>query len=152
MPKQWRTTSGKPQHKLFLSDFVKIDCMTTSIRPNHYKNSDKTVELIELIRPMPFGLGNAIKYIFRCRKKNNKIEDLTKAIWYTEDALKNGVYWASEISNLDLLTLPEIKHVLSACDDFEHTAIMKIYDGWREKEDFKSVIQDIQQEVEDYSA
>lgn len=126
--------------------------MTTSIRPNHYKNSDKTVELIELIRPMPFGLGNAIKYIFRCRKKHNKTEDLKKAIWYTEDALKNGVYWADEISNLQLLTPSEIEHVLSACDDFEHTAIMKIYDGWRKNEDFTTVISDIQQEIENYSS
>lgn len=126
--------------------------MTTSIRPHHYKNSDKTVELIELIRPMPFGLGNAIKYIFRCRKKYDKVEDLKKAIWYTQDALNNGVYWADEVQNVQLLNPTEIEHVLSACDDFEHKAIMKIYDGWVKKEDFSTVIQDIQQEIQNYSS
>ena len=29
-----------------------------------------------------FCLGNAFKYIYRCNKKFNKLEDVEKAIWY----------------------------------------------------------------------
>jgi hypothetical protein len=39
---------------------------------------------------MSFNLGNAIKYIWRCEKKGNKIEDLRKALWYIEDEIKNN--------------------------------------------------------------
>ena len=35
-----------------------------------------------------FNLGNAIKYIGRCEHKNNKQEDIKKAIWYLERELK----------------------------------------------------------------
>ena len=50
--------------------------------PKHYNTG--SIEVIEVIEDweLNFCLGNAIKYIGRCNHKNNKIEDLQKAIWY----------------------------------------------------------------------
>ena len=50
--------------------------------PNHYQG--KTFEAIDIIEDyeLNFNLGNAIKYILRCDKKENKKQDIEKAIWY----------------------------------------------------------------------
>ena len=58
--------------------------------PTHYNVG--TIEVIEVIEDwkLNFNLGNAIKYIGRCEHKNNKKEDIKKAIWYLERELKNN--------------------------------------------------------------
>ena len=58
--------------------------------PSHYNTG--TIEVIEVIEDwkLNFNLGNAIKYIGRCEHKNNKEEDIKKAIWYLERELKNN--------------------------------------------------------------
>ena len=50
--------------------------------PQHYQG--KKFEAIDIIEDfnLNFCLGNAIKYILRAGKKNEKKEDLKKAIWY----------------------------------------------------------------------
>ena len=56
--------------------------------PTHYNKG--TIEVITVIEDwkLNFNLGNAIKYIGRCEHKNNKEEDIKKAIWYLERELK----------------------------------------------------------------
>ena len=56
--------------------------------PSHYNVG--TIEVITVIEDwkLNFNLGNAIKYIGRCEHKNNKEEDIKKAIWYLERELK----------------------------------------------------------------
>lgn len=49
--------------------------------PSHY-NHIAGIECIDVVEHMPFNLANAVKYIWRCEHKENKIEDLRKAIWY----------------------------------------------------------------------
>ena len=57
---------------------------------NHYKQGN--IQPIDLIKDMgdlePFCLGNAIKYIVRCRYKGNKKKDIEKAIDYLNMVLK----------------------------------------------------------------
>ena len=50
--------------------------------PLHYNTGN--IEVIDAILDwkLNFCLGNAVKYITRCEHKNNKIEDLKKAIFY----------------------------------------------------------------------
>jgi len=57
--------------------------------PSHY-NTGK-IEVIDAILDwkLNFCLGNAIKYIARCEHKENKEEDLKKAIWYIQKELDN---------------------------------------------------------------
>jgi hypothetical protein len=63
--------------------------------PPHYNNSAATcdkcgdcIECIEVTRHMPFSLGNAVKYLWRWQDKGG-LEDLKKARWYLEDAIKD---------------------------------------------------------------
>ena len=51
-------------------------------QPKHYQGEGMTtLDVIEAFE-LNFCLGNAVKYILRCEHKNNKIQDLEKAIWY----------------------------------------------------------------------
>lgn len=55
--------------------------------PSHY--TEGKIEVIDFIEDKKLGyhLGNACKYICRCRLKNDgrdKVQDLRKAIWYIE--------------------------------------------------------------------
>ena len=56
--------------------------------PNHYNHGK--FEVIEVIEDwgLGFNLGNAIKYIGRCEHKENKKQDLEKALWYIKRELE----------------------------------------------------------------
>lgn len=60
--------------------------------PSHYTwlKDIAGVEVIDITRWMDFDLGNAIKYILRCGRKDpsKRVEDLKKAIWYIQDEIK----------------------------------------------------------------
>lgn len=57
--------------------------------PNHYnKGKFEVIEVIEDWQ-LGFNLGNAIKYIGRCEHKENKKQDLEKALWYIKRELEN---------------------------------------------------------------
>ena len=59
------------------------------IRPDYYKsNGIETIDVIEAF-DLNFNLGNVIKYILRAGKKDDRNQDLEKAIWYLERELEN---------------------------------------------------------------
>jgi hypothetical protein len=56
--------------------------------PDHYKgNKFEVIDIIEDYE-LGFNLGNAIKYILRCGKKDNPPQELKKAIWYIQRELQ----------------------------------------------------------------
>jgi len=65
------------------------DMFEAPVNP-HYKQGE--IQPIDLIKDMgdlePFCLGNAIKYIVRCRHKGSKKKDIEKAIDYLNMVLK----------------------------------------------------------------
>lgn len=63
-------------------------------RPAHYnqgkaqcKSCGHPIECIDITRHMDFAIGNAMKYLWRFREKNG-LQDLMKARWYLDDAIK----------------------------------------------------------------
>lgn len=59
--------------------------------PDHYRSG--AVESIDMIDsivadPESFYLGNALKYLHRCREKGSFRVDIAKAIWYLERILE----------------------------------------------------------------
>lgn len=65
--------------------------------PGHYTFG--TIETIDYIDSCGYGLdmclGNAMKYVSRCKHKNKMVEDIKKAIWYLNHAvekLESGEY------------------------------------------------------------
>lgn len=64
--------------------------------PLHYTSHPSGVECIDIVEWLPFNIGSAIKYLWRCGLKTpndiitqvqyniHKIEELSKAKWYIE--------------------------------------------------------------------
>jgi hypothetical protein len=57
--------------------------------PAHYTDGGiETIDFIEA-KGLDFHLGNAVKYISRAGKKEDKLKDLLKAQWYINRAINN---------------------------------------------------------------
>jgi hypothetical protein len=58
--------------------------------PTHYGGKDNPYEAIKVIEAWDLGfcLGNTIKYIARCGKKDNEVQELEKALWYLKREIK----------------------------------------------------------------
>lgn len=52
--------------------------------PAHYGGADNPYEAIKVIDAWGLGfcLGNTVKYISRAGKKESRLQDLKKALWY----------------------------------------------------------------------
>ena len=48
--------------------------------PKHYTWHPSGVECMTIVRGFNFCIGGAIKYLWRCEHKGNKVQDLRKAI------------------------------------------------------------------------
>jgi hypothetical protein len=59
------------------------------------------IEIIEITRHMGFNLGNAVKYAARAEFKEDKRQDLVKAIWYCLDEIyKDNTHRKKRIKKL----------------------------------------------------
>lgn len=58
--------------------------------PSHYGGADNPYEAIKVIDAwdLNFNLGNTIKYIARCGRKDDEIQELEKAVWYLNNEIK----------------------------------------------------------------
>jgi hypothetical protein len=52
--------------------------------PPHYNSHPSGVECIDIVEEMPYNIGAAVKYLWRCDGKWDSIEDLEKAAWYVQ--------------------------------------------------------------------
>lgn len=59
--------------------------------PQHYGGKDNPYEAIKVIEAWNLGfcLGNTVKYISRAGKKDAKVQELEKALWYLKREIKN---------------------------------------------------------------
>lgn len=58
--------------------------------PAHYASRNIGCECIALARRQAFCTGNVVKYLWRAPFKGHKTEDLKKALWYAQFALKTN--------------------------------------------------------------
>lgn len=58
--------------------------------PQHYQTDSglEAIEVIEAFFQDDYHLGNAFKYLARAGKKDDREQDLRKAIWYIERSLQ----------------------------------------------------------------
>ena len=59
--------------------------------PPHYTEHPSKIECIEITRHLSFNRGNAIKYLWRCGKKDEANQELKKAIWYLNDEINSDI-------------------------------------------------------------
>lgn len=60
--------------------------------PKHYQTDSglEAIEVIEAFFQNDYHLGNAFKYLARAGKKDDREQDLRKAVWYIERSLQIG--------------------------------------------------------------
>lgn len=57
--------------------------------PLHYQgNGIEAIDVIEAFG-LGFNLGNVVKYVLRCGKKDDEITELEKAVWYLNREIEN---------------------------------------------------------------
>ena len=59
--------------------------------PKHYTSDDCGVEAIEITSLLPACISNAVKYVWRCGKKDEDLQELKKALWYIKYSIDNGL-------------------------------------------------------------
>lgn len=58
-------------------------------KAEHYNKSPSGVECIDIIEHMPFNIGTAMKYLWRCDHKHpDPIQDLQKAAYYIQHEIE----------------------------------------------------------------
>jgi hypothetical protein len=93
-----RTTPFDTDEKIVPEEIVPRGTSDSESRvehPNYYKLSNG-IEVLGIVRDLPFNIGNVVKYVIRAGKKKEaglsdkqkQIEDLEKAKFYLEDAIK----------------------------------------------------------------
>ena len=53
----------------------------------HYKDNTVSIQIIDVIRSMPFDLGNVFKYMTRLNSKGQYNSDLSKIYYYSSSVL-----------------------------------------------------------------
>lgn len=114
---------------------VKLDKPSMVDHPSHYSGSIEAIDAIaaataELEGVEAFDTGNALKYLWRWKRKNGA-EDLNKAIWYIQHLIKHleeaeAAYTtkANEVqpSLRDYIVGTEIIHAIPTNDPFHANA------------------------------
>lgn len=71
--------------------------------PPHYSGHPSGVEVIRYTRLLPFGPGNAVKYVMRREGKSTPLTDLDKAEWYLKDCLKNDITYDITVEMTEII-------------------------------------------------
>ena len=66
-----------------------INTMDAIHHPKHYTSDDCGVEAIEITSLLPACISNAVKYVWRCGKKDEDLQELKKALWYINYSIDN---------------------------------------------------------------
>lgn len=84
--KNYVTTYGKLVWKR------NVDTLTDTVHhPKHYTSDDCGVEAIEVTSLLPACISNAVKYVWRCGKKDEDLQELKKALWYINYSIDNDL-------------------------------------------------------------
>ena len=68
-----------------------INTMDAIHHPKHYTSDDCGVEAIEVTSLLPACISNAVKYVWRCGKKDEDLQELKKALWYINYSIDNDL-------------------------------------------------------------
>ena len=115
--------------------------------PKHYTSDECGVEAIELTSLLPNCIGNALKYVWRCGKKDDSNQELKKSLWYVNYSIDNDL--PSTIDDLSDTPYFEylIKKVKSSWVGDKYVFIDALY--CRDQQLMKTALERMISEVED---
>ena len=71
------------------TDYTVSSTIDAIHHPKHYTSDDCGVEAIEITSLLPACISNAVKYVWRCGKKDEDLQELKKALWYINYSIDN---------------------------------------------------------------
>lgn len=113
--------------------------------PKHYTSDDCGVEAIEITSLLPACISNAVKYVWRCGKKDEDLQELKKALWYLNYSIDNDLpSFVNELSDtLEYEAL--INKVKSYWTGNKYMFIDAVY--WGNQETMKKALEMMIQEI-----
>ena len=128
------------------SDVVANDITSDTVNhPRHYTSDDCGVEAIEVTSLLPACISNAVKYVWRCGKKDEDLQELKKALWYINYSIDNDLpSFVDELS--DSLEFQElVEKVKSHWVGNKYMFIDAVY--WGNQENMKKALELMIQEI-----
>lgn len=113
--------------------------------PKHYTSDDCGVEAIEVTSLLPACISNAVKYVWRCGKKDEDLQELKKALWYINYSIDNDLpSFVEELSDsLEFQSL--VEKVKSHWVGNKYMFIDAVY--WGNQETMKKALELMIQEI-----
>lgn len=113
--------------------------------PKHYTSDDCGVEAIEITSLLPACISNAVKYVWRCGKKDEDLQELKKALWYINYSIDNDLpSFVNELSDsLEFQSL--VEKVKSHWVGNKYMFIDAVY--WGDQETMKKSLELMIQEI-----
>ena len=113
--------------------------------PKHYTSDDCGVEAIEITSLLPACISNAVKYVWRCGKKDEDLQELKKALWYINYSIDNDLpSFVDELSDsLEFQSL--VEKVKSHWVGNKYMFIDAVY--WGNQETMKKALELMIQEI-----
>lgn len=124
-----------------------VKSLTDAIHhPKHYTSDDCGVEAIEITSLLPACISNAVKYVWRCGKKDEDLQELKKALWYINYSIDNDLpSFVDELS--DSLEFQElVEKVKSHWAGNKYMFIDAVY--WGNQETMKKALEMMIKELE----
>lgn len=129
-----------------VGDVVSNDMTSDTVNhPKHYTSDDCGVEAIEVTSLLPACISNAVKYVWRCGKKDEDLQELKKALWYINYSIDNDLpSFVNELSDsLEFQSL--VEKVKSHWTGNKYMFIDAVY--WGNQETMKKALELMIQEI-----
>lgn len=114
-------------------------------KPKHYTSDESGVECIDITKNMSFVYGNVLKYCWRVGKKDDDVQELNKALWYSEFGINNNI--PIFINELSLEDEKNIHKVLKFSKGWKYVLLNAIY--WNDKEEVNRAVKGLLEDVND---
>jgi hypothetical protein len=90
------------------------------MNPKHYSDCLPNWEPIDVIERygLGFHLGNALKYIVRCKRKGEYISDLRKALYYVTRHKLLDIWMKEQYADLDVIEYEKLHNAVIEKDVF----------------------------------
>ncbi|NCC45008.1 MAG: DUF3310 domain-containing protein [Clostridia bacterium] len=117
--------SHKVEHRNEKEDIVN--------HPDHYTSHPSGIECIQVTEHMNFLLGSAVKYIWRQGLKDDRVQDLKKAVWYIQREIERLEKTDSVKQNSFIQWSKQSDKCMTCQDAIEYCENLREdgYDNWR---------------------
>ncbi|QEP53247.1 DUF3310 domain-containing protein [Acinetobacter phage BS46] len=112
-------------------------------KPKHYTSDESGVECIDITKNMSFVYGNVLKYCWRVGKKDDDVQELSKALWYSEFGINNNI--PIFISETSLEDEKNIHKVLKFSKGWKYVLLNAIY--WNDKEEVNRAVKGLLEDI-----